>query len=212
MTLQAILFDLDGTLADTMPMGIQAIQATIEHFSGRIPDQAELYALVGITEAGILERLLPGRLAETLPYYLDLYERLHLDCTQVFPGVENALSVVKARGIKTAIVTGKSAQTAATSVRLLGLDRWIDIVEPGFLDKPDKPRSIRLVLERWGMPPNQAAYVGDMPSDMKAADKAGLYAVGAAWAETSTLRADVPPETDQVFYDLDSFSRWIEHC
>jgi pyrophosphatase PpaX len=212
MTLQGIIFDLDGTLADTMQLGIQEIKATIEHFSGRIPGQAELYTLVGITEAGILERLLPGRLAETLPYYLDLYERLHLDCTQVFPGVENALSIVKARGKKTAIVTGKSAQTAATSVRLLGLDRWIDIVEPGFLEKPDKPRSIRLVLERWDMPPNQAAYVGDMPSDMQAANAAGLYAVGAAWAETSTLRAGLPPETDRVFYDLDSFSRWIEHC
>jgi pyrophosphatase PpaX len=212
MTLQGILFDLDGTLADTLPMGIQAYQATIEHFNGRIPDREELIPLLGLNEIGLLERFLPGCRAETLPYYMDTYKRLHTQCTQVFPGVESVLSLLKARGIKTAIVTGKSAQKAAISVRMLGLDRWIDIVEPGFPDKPDKPRSIRLVLERWGIPPNQAAYVGDMPYDMKAANEAGLYCVGAAWAETAALRADVPPETDQVFYDLDSFSRWIEHC
>ncbi len=210
MTLRGILFDLDGTLADTLPVCIQAFQETIQHFTGQRPAEAEIVALFGTSEEGILEKIMPGRLPETLPRYLVEYARLHeLLCPRLFPGVENALSLLQASGIPMAIVTGKGHLSADISLGVLGLGRWIDCVETGFPDKADKPFSINKVLQRWNVPPDQAAYVGDMPSDMEAAQQVGMLPLGAAWAETSTLRMEPDGQAAVMFYDIDSFIRWI---
>jgi HAD superfamily hydrolase (TIGR01549 family) len=211
MSLRGILFDLDGTLANTLPFCIRSYQLTAQHFTGRFPGETEVISLFGPCDEGVLERMSPGRLAETLPYYLDVYERLHLqDCKEPFPGIEKLFAVIQAKGIRTAIVTAKGQYSAEISLRILGLSKWIDEMETGFPDKPDKPRSIRKVMERWGMPPEQAAYVGDTPYDIKASLEAGLLPIGAAWAPTSTLRPQDYRLAYKIFSDIDSFIQWIE--
>jgi len=210
MSLNGILFDLDGTLADTLPVCIQAYQATVQHFCGRIPEASEIYARFGLNDDGVLEQFIPGQLDQTLPYYLDRYEQFHAQCPLVFPGIDQVFTILKAKGMRAAIVTGKGAQSAAISMRILGLTRWVDIIESGFAHKADKPHSIGLVLRRWGLPPGQAAYVGDAPSDITAARRAGVLPVGAAWAKTSLLRNDPISQEYITFYDVDSFIRWIE--
>lgn len=207
MILNGIIFDLDGTLADTLPVCIRAHQETIGNFTGRIPSEAEIIARFGPNEEGMLEYFIPGRLAETLPFFLEAYERAHTICQEPFPGVDRLLSILQARGIRAAIVTGKGRYSAEISLRILGLQRWIQTVEVGFFEKADKPRSIRTVLEGWGIPPTQAGYVGDTPYDMQAARIAGLLPLGATWAQTATI---TPEQTDLIFSDIDSFIHWIE--
>jgi pyrophosphatase PpaX len=211
MSLDGILFDLDGTLANTLPFCIRAYQLTAEHFTGRLPGETEVTSLFGPSDEGVLEHIVPGRLAETLPYYLDVYEQLHLqECKEPFPGVEKVLALLQVKGIRVAIVTAKGQYSAAISLRVLGLSHWIDTMETGFPDKADKPRSIRKVLERWRMQPEQAAYVGDTPYDIKASLEAGLLPLGAAWAQSSTLRQEAHPKAYKIFNDIQSFIRWIE--
>ncbi len=210
MDVRGMIFDLDGTLADTLPVCIDAFQATVQHFTGRRPQPAEISALFGPNEEGMLEILIPGRLDESLPRFVAEYERAHDQCRQLFPGVERALDLLKERGVRMAIVSGKGAQSAEVSLRHLGLGRWIDCVETGFAEKADKPASIRKVLARWNMPPGQAAYAGDVLSDMQSARQAGVLPVGAAWADTSTLRAASGNLPGPIFYDIESFIHWIE--
>jgi pyrophosphatase PpaX len=211
MKLKGILFDLDGTLADTLPVCVEAFQITVKHFGNWIPNEDEITRYFGTNEEGILEKFFPGQLNKTLPYYLDVYERIHEQkCAKPFPGVDKALSTLNSRGIHTAIVTGKGAKSASISMRILGLAQWIKIVEPGFADKADKPFSIKKVLERWGMLPDQAAYVGDTPYDMAASREAGLMPIGAAWASTSMVNNQSPLENYKIFYKLDDFIQWID--
>jgi phosphoglycolate phosphatase-like HAD superfamily hydrolase len=210
MTIDGILFDLDGTLADTLPVCVQAFQATVANFCGRTPDEAEIYAGFGPSEEGMLEDLIPGRLVETLPYYLDRYEHFHAQCTGTFPGIDGLLSTLKQRGIRTAIVTGKGPGSAAISMRLLGLSNRVDSLETGFAAGANKAYSMGLVLQRWGMPPERAAYAGDTQEDMVAASAAGLLPLGAAWANTSALRNHPFSSEHPVFDHLDGFIRWVE--
>ncbi len=210
--IQAVLFDFDGTLADTLPLCIHAFQLTCEHFTGKMPTVAEIYAQFGPSEEGVLENLIPGRLEETLPFYLGLYERLHSVDNLLFPGVDTALDRLKKRGKKLAIVTSKGMQSAAISMRILGLNRWIEAIEAGTPEKADKPRSMRLILERWQMTPAQAAYVGDAPYDMASAKEVGMLALGAAWAMTSSLRGGTDGKADAIFETIEAFLGWIEVC
>ncbi len=207
--LNAIIFDLDGTLANTLPVCFQAFQSTLEHFNGRRPSQDEVAAYFGPTEEGMLEKMLPGRLDQALPYFLDVYEQVHAQCPQPFPGIEEALSLAKEKGLRTAIVTGKGRYTTEISLRLLGLERWIDQVETGHLDRADKPRSFRKVLDLWQMPPGRAAYIGDTPYDIDASLQVGMLPLGAAWAGTSTLLQEPHPRAHAIFKDLPSFISWL---
>lgn len=210
MTLNAFIFDLDGTLADTVPVCIQAHQETARHFIGRYPTVSEIYALFGPSEEGILERLIPGRLDETLPYFLDRYEQLHDRCPQPFAGVERLFAVLEEKGVRSAIVTGKGPYSAVISMRILGLGRWVELIETGSAAGDNKTHSMRLVLERWGLPPEQAAYVGDAPTDIVAARQAGVLPIGAAWAPAAQLRSQRADGEYLLFYEMEHFIRWCE--
>jgi len=210
MTIRGLIFDLDGTLADTVPVCIQAFQQTIQHFRGSRPAPAEIVALFGVNEEGILERSIPGRLKESLPYYLSVYEDIHQQCLKPFDGVERIFDTLQQKNIPAAIVTGKGYYSTVISLRILGLDRFVQRFETGFHDRGDKPHSIRNVLRSWACPPGQAAYVGDAVSDMRAAQEAGVLPLGAAWAESSELIHLAVPASYQVFFDIPSFEDWVE--
>jgi phosphoglycolate phosphatase len=209
MELRGIIFDLDGTLADTMLVCLQAFQETLEHFDGRTISLPELFALFGPSEEGILYRLLPDHGVEAYQYYLDCYERSHQACTNTFPGVEALLDRLRLSGLHVAIATGKSAETAEISLRRLGLASRIERLETGFLDRGDKPELIRRVIAGWGFLPQQVAYVGDVPSDLYAAEEANVLPLGAAWAETSILRQAELKDGWIVFERVEDLAAWM---
>jgi len=210
MGLKGILYDLDGTLADTVPVCIRAFQSAVERFSGVRMSEAEVVSHFGLTEVGMLAKVLgPEQMDDVVPFYLGEYERYHSLCQRPFEGLDAAFAALQRKGIATAIVTGKGPETAEISLRILGLDQWADFVEVGFPDRADKPFSMRKALARWGMQPQEAAYVGDMTSDMVAAQSVGLLPLGAAWAESSTLHAESGPAA-HLFSDVPGFVRWVE--
>lgn len=209
MNCKAMIFDLDGTLANTLPVCVRAFQDTLQHFCNRTLSEEEVYAHFGPSEEGILESLVPGRLSETLPVFADIYRRDHFLCQAPFPGVEQLLKTAKRLGMHTGIVTGKGRLSADISLEILKIGPLIDRVEVGFPEGANKPRSIRLMLADWGIDPAQAAYVGDMPSDMDAAREAGVLPLGAAWAETATVH----PGADgyMCFGRVEELIRWVEN-
>lgn len=209
MKLRGMIFDLDGTLADTMLVCLQAFQETLQYFGARSISLQELYPMFGPSEEGILRLLLPDHAEEAYARYLISYERLHQDCTTPFPGIEALLDDLRARGMRIAIVTGKAVETAEISMRTLGLSPRVKRLESGFIDRGDKPELIRRVLRGWRLPANQAAYVGDVLSDLHAARQAGVLPIGAAWAETSGLRFIDPEAGWLVFERVQDFSAWI---
>src|SRR5512133_1046922 len=157
--LRGMIFDLDGKLVDTMPICIQALQETIAQYQQRRMTEPEVLNLFGPTEEGILFKLLGDEQAPAAyTRLLVVYERLHAACREPFPGVEDLLARLQAAGIRTAIATGKGAETAEISLRYTGLQRWVEQVETGFRYGGDKARLIQRVLDDWGLAPHEVAY------------------------------------------------------
>lgn len=205
----ALVFDLDGTLADTIPVCVEAFRRTVLRHAGRDMSRAEIVSLFGPTEEGMLQRVLADDWRAALPDYLAHYAELH-DGLAPFPGLCDALQRLRAAGARLAIVTGKGPRTTALSCRLLGLEGLFDPVATGSDAGAVKDRAIRGVLAGWGSPARCVAYVGDAPADVRAARAARVTAVAAAWAprcEAAALEAERP---DALFRDVRPFTEWAE--
>jgi pyrophosphatase PpaX len=210
LQVKGIIFDLDGTLADTLPVCIRALQHVIAQYRGQQYTDAEVRATFGPTEEGVLRNLMPDCWPEALNTYLLAYEKDHLGCTEPFPGMRDALELLAERHIKLAVVTGKGPGSAEISMRYLGLRAYFDRIEAGSADGPIKPQSIEFVLNAWGEQPQHVAYVGDTNYDMRAARQAGLLPIGAAWAKTATVQIQPAGDAHLVFSTVRDFIDWID--
>jgi HAD superfamily hydrolase (TIGR01549 family) len=210
MRLQGIIFDLDGTLGDTLPACFVAFRRAMKDFSARAYTDDEIARLFGPSEEGIIQRLVPDRWEPCLRAYLAAYQESLPEYARPIPGMKDALLRLRTRGMKLALVTGKGPHSADMTLKHLDLADSFDAMEAGSPEGSVKPAAIRRVLARWGTAPHRVAYVGDAPSDMEAAREAGVIPLAAAWLPTTNvqaLRAFLPAAT---FPTLQHFIRWIE--
>lgn len=210
MQIDGMIFDLDGTLTDTFRVCFAAFREALRPVSGRTYSDEEIMARFGPSEEGMLQRWVPDRWEECLKLYLAAYEREHRRVARTFPGVETALGLLKARGIRLAVVTGRGPHSTAISLTQFGLAPYFESVETGAPEGAVKPRCIQRVLERWGVPPDRVAYLGDVPSDVEAARTAGVRPLAAAWEERSDPGALRALDPLVVFDTVPQFIRWIE--
>ena len=212
MSYKALIFDIDGTLADTFPVCVKAYQQTLERHAGRYFPPEEIIGRFGKSDEGILGVYLsPQQLQAVLEEYFQTYEDLQRrECPDPFPGLKETIRCLHASGIPVGVVTGKGLRGSEVTLRILGLRPYIDVLEAGFEEGPNKPESLRRALRRLGLQVHEAVYVGDAAYDMEAAASIGMPAVGAAWTETSTIRNGAGATALRVFYQIEDFHRWVE--
>ena len=210
MNIKGILFDLDGTLANTVPLCITAYKRTFEPFLGRVVKDEEITTHFGISEEGIIQRVIPNHVDEGLKLYHDIYEDLHAHYSEPFAGIKTALDLLRQRGIKMAVVTGKGAHTAHLTLKYLGIDSYFDTVEVGDARIPVKAMAIKKILATWHVEPQDAAYVGDADTDMLEATEAGVVALAARWSETATIHRLSSMAPFASFNTVQDFINWLE--
>ena len=210
MSIQGFLFDLDGTIGDTLPVCYAAFREVFREYLGRNYSDEEVRALFGPTEEGIIRDLVPDRCRECLGDFYQAYERAHDRCPLPFPGIATGLKILRRRGVRLAIVTGKGLRTTTTSLKVFGLDKMFDVVETGSPNGGMKPESMSRVLKKWHLEARQVASIGDSPSDIRAAQQVGATAFGAAWASTSDSGVLMAHNPTAVFRQVDEFLDWID--
>jgi pyrophosphatase PpaX len=183
-----VLFDFDGTVVDSGEMIVASMRHAARTVLGLdIPDE-ELRAHVG--GAGLRDQMLalaPDRVDELVEVYRVHNEPLHDDlrCCAGFP---ETLERLRAEGRKLGIVTAKRRATVQLAFDRLPLERYFDVVvasEDTERHKPD-PAPILLALEWLEARPEEAAYVGDSPFDVAAANAAGVFSIAVAWGNIHT--------------------------
>ncbi len=206
MALQGMIFDIDGTLANTLPICIRGLQDAYRMMTGKDIAPEKVTALFGINEEGIMQHLTPDCWEAAVDAYVARYEQLHAEIPHMFPGLQPAFARLKAAGVPMAVVTGKGRRSALVSIRALGLEPYIEQLEVGKADGLDKAAGMRRVVQAWGADPTQVAYLGDTLSDMAAAQEAGVMPLGAAWAKTT----EIVPGDWQTLRSTADFIAWLE--
>src|SRR3954452_4283717 len=110
---ETVIFDLDGTIADTLPLIYEAFNAALQPVTRRCLDEAEIRSLFGPPDNWII-RDYPGDFDSASAYarYLSVYEGEHERLVQLFSGMDQVFAACKLAGTKLGVVTGKSRQTA----------------------------------------------------------------------------------------------------
>ncbi|MDR3585176.1 MAG: HAD family hydrolase [Desulfosporosinus sp.] len=209
MKLKGFIFDLDGTLINSLPVVRTSLNATLLKFSGRVYTDKELSSLFGPSEDGIFKKLFPESWKEVLQFYLNEYDRIHVQYANPFPGVVETLTMLQAKRIKLALVSGKGAGSMEISMRHSGLKHFFEIITSGSELGASKPEHIRQVLELWKFSPNEVAYVGDIAYDVASAKEVGVLPISALWAETVQVQKVLAMNPAYAFESVESFNVWI---
>jgi phosphoglycolate phosphatase-like HAD superfamily hydrolase len=210
MRLAGAIFDLDGTLADTLQVCFTAFRAAFERLGAPRYSDERIRARFGPSEEGIMQRIIPDRWQDALAGYLAEYEKYLPICGGVFPAVTSALELLRERGIPMALVTGKGPVSTALSLRYFSLDGVFDVVESGSPAGVVKADAIRRVVKRWDVDPGRVIYAGDAGLDMVAAREAGTIPVGAAWAPTVVPGELEAAQAHVIFTRAEDFREWLD--
>jgi pyrophosphatase PpaX len=179
-----VLWDLDGTLIDSGAMILSSLRhATSTVLREDVPDE-RLLAAVG-AGASLTEQLRgfgPEHVDELLHAYRAHNEPLHRNLVPC-AGVLDLVRELHGEGRRLGIVTAKRRVTVQLAFDVLPLEPLFEVVvtaEDSARHKPD-PEPIRVALERLGVEPDEAVYVGDSPFDVRAARAAGVASVAVGW-------------------------------
>ena len=184
MRFPVVLFDLDGTLIDSGPMIIASMKHAAKTVLGRdVPEEVLAAAVGGPGLVAQMQALDPDRVDDLVATYRRHNEPLHEEL-EAFWEVVEVLPRLREEGRRLGIVTAKRRETVQLAFdRLPGLESSFEVVigsEDTERHKPD-PEPILEALARLDAAPEDAAYVGDSPFDVRAAKAAGVHAVAVAW-------------------------------
>jgi pyrophosphatase PpaX len=183
MRFPVVLFDLDGTVIDSGAIILASMRHAAREVLGVEPPEEELMAAVG--GPGLeaqMQALAPDRVDELVTVYRAHNEPLH-DQLVSCEGIDDVLVRLKEEGRRLGIVTAKRRATVELAFANVPLGHLFEVVVGGDetqRHKPD-PEPLLLASRRLNVDPDDCAYVGDSPFDIRAAKAAGMHAVAVTW-------------------------------
>lgn len=177
--IKAVLFDLDGTLTNTLDDLADAANYMLRHYGYPVHETEKYKYMVGNGMRKLMERCLPedkrdkSDVDNALSVFMEYYNIHSLDKTAPYDGILPLLDELRARNIKTAVVTNK-AETAAKAIipALLG-NRFDCIIgqRDGMPTKPDATGA-KIAMNTLGVTPEECIFIGDSGVDMETAKNA----------------------------------------
>jgi N-acetyl-D-muramate 6-phosphate phosphatase len=180
LPLRAVLFDLDGTLLDTAPDMVGALNA-LRHENGLAPlPYEEVRPAVSHGAARVVKTGFPDAVADSAAglqrRFLEIYRGALSQGTRFFPGMEQVLDTLARRRLKSGIITNKAAWLTEPLLDELGIRARFDCVVSGDTVAERKPHPLPLLhaAKLAGVSPGECIYIGDAERDVQAAHAAGM--------------------------------------
>ena len=199
MPYTAVIFDLDGTLVDSLADLADSMNEVLRSMGHPTHPREPYRRFVGDGIVNLVRRALPPEAAseasdeEGVLRMREVSARRSLDTTAPYPGILTLLGELRALGLRTAVLSNKPDDTTCELVRRLFPEHAFDRVRgnvPGVPLKPD-PSGARILLSELGVRPGDSVYLGDTDTDMRTGRRSGMFTVGATWGfrDEDELRA-----------------------
>ena len=183
--LRAVLFDLDGTLIDSVGLLLASMRYAFDGFDGKVPTDREWVAGIGTP---LMKQIYAyGRTPEESEILRDRYRAFQVQhhdlMISAFAGVAATLESLQARGLRMALVTSKGEQLAARGLGHTKLAQYFEVLvglESTEHHKPS-PEPVLSALQKLGVAADEAVFVGDSPHDVGSGNAAGVTTIAALW-------------------------------
>ena len=184
---KAVIFDLDGTVLDTMQDIADCMNIAITELGYKERTYAEYRPVIGNDSKEFVRKLLGDMSDEKLlyiwNYYIPIVEKYGTRKTKVFDGMKEVLSLLKQRGYKLSLFTNKTPDELQPFIPKflsdLGFDDIIGV--GGTANSKPSPNEVFRILKDFGVRPENAYLVGDGETDILTAINAGITPIGVLW-------------------------------
>ncbi|WP_175996176.1 HAD family hydrolase [Burkholderia stabilis] len=191
MSVRAVIFDFDLTLADSSAAIIECTEYALHRLDASGATHAQIAAVIGLPLQEMFRSLTddtePARADAFAQHFVARADEIMVHGTRIYPEVPPLLAQLREQGLAIAIVSSKFRYRIEAILALNGLQSQVDVLIGGEdvqRHKPD-PEGLVLALERLDLPAADAIYVGDHAVDAQAAERAGVPFVGAVSGMTS---------------------------
>ncbi|MCD8082942.1 MAG: HAD family hydrolase [Clostridiales bacterium] len=184
------VFDLDGTLLNTLHALQTSVNLTLEQFGYEPLEKELIKKYVGDGYKKLMERALRHsgdealvHYEESLKLYMNFFSQHSMDGVKPYDGIPELLSELKRRGIRITVFSNKPDAQAVSNIETVFGRGYFDLIageKEGVPRKPD-PAGVFRILDVLGEKPEQGLYFGDTNTDMKTGLAAGLTTVGVCW-------------------------------
>lgn len=207
---KAVLFDFDGTLADTAPVIVACFHESFKAFG--LPDRtdAEIRSTIGLPLFDSFLKLQPSlskeRAKTIVAHYRDSYQDWALRVLKPYPGTEDILKGLKAQGYALAVVSSKMTYLIEKMVQALGFAKYFDLLvgEELVAHKKPAPDMDLYAMEKLHADPKQTTMVGDSTYDIGMGNAAGIRTIWASYGygTKEAVLSQHPTQVIQAITDL----------
>ncbi|HPQ41305.1 MAG TPA: HAD family hydrolase [bacterium] len=185
---QVVIFDLDGTLLDTIGDLADAANAVLSEHGFPQHSEAEYMRMVGAGIRELVRAMLPASVdTSDVTYFVDRMETEYRECwnrrTRPYPGISEMLDDLTGARCRLSVLSNKPHAFTEQMVRGM-LQPWrFDPVWGASADRPRKPDpgTALMIARHHGSPPDRCIFVGDSEPDIRTAHRAGMISVGVTW-------------------------------
>lgn len=195
-----VAFDMDGTIADTIPMCITAFRNSVSSYTDHELSSEEILHTFGLNEIGMVKAIVGQNWEAAIEDFYCQYESLHNEVTSVFPGILKLIAFLKKKNITVALITGKGEKSCTITLEKLGLSEIFDETLYGSEISPNKKKNMEYLLKKYSISKEEFCYIGDTVQDIKDCQEAGVICFSAAWPESSNADILERENPNHVFY------------
>jgi len=205
--IKAIIFDFDGTLANTLPICYYAFQFVFKEFDNIDLSIEEIKAMFGPSETGIIrENLSNSHKDAAIELYYEKYYELHNQLVTPHKEIDELLKRLRDEGYKIGIFTGKANRSLDISLKALQMKGLFDVLITGDDVNNPKPHPEGLLkaLSLLNVENSEALFIGDSDADIDAGLRANVYTVGVQWLpDCHSMEFTIEP--DAIFKSVTEF-------
>lgn len=208
--IKMVAFDFDGTIADTIPMCIEAFKKAISPYAGHKLNKDEILQTFGLNEIGMVKEVVKDNWKSALQDFYFYYEEMHNNCKEPFPEVCDLIKYLKEKNVIVALITGKGQKSCDISLKKLGMESYFSDIMVGDEIRLNKADSILKLLEKYSIKNDEFYYVGDALSDVTACRDASVTCLSAAWSDSAQLKELKKINHDYIFNNISDLKSFLE--
>lgn len=207
-----VAFDLDGTIANTLPLCIKAFRMAVQPHISHTLSEDNIILTFGLNEEGMIRKVIKDECwKQVLQDFYPIYMKLHrFMCPQPFQGIRELIIQLRQKNVIVALVTGKGTKSCKITLQQFEMESDFDRIITGNAERNTKHEALNELLNVYHLSPSEIVYIGDTVSDIMQCKMVNVVCLSAAWSVENSANEDLERcNPGKVFNSIEKLSEYL---